>query len=140
MREINKRYYYGLASFENYWEEELESVTLSHKVKSRNIIFGDHSRLETSETFNNVPMQGKLIDVFPFKYEIGVENSYDYWEVHIRTKSGREFKSKPNFSCAIRKEDKGRVIMGVNAQSLRCYLAFPASGGCSTPMFFVYLT
>ncbi|MEX5890466.1 hypothetical protein AB6H11_07565 [Providencia vermicola] len=124
--------YYGEADFENFWGEELSEVVIRHHVESHAIY--NNSRLLTEKVYHDIPDKTILKNVFYFLCEIGIDNSYDYWYVKIKTKSGKVYKTKTNFYCSIRESDHGKVILGVNGESRRLYLDFPSSSNCSTAL------
>ncbi|WP_323085551.1 hypothetical protein [Providencia alcalifaciens] len=113
----------GIATFENFWGEELKSVFLRH------------TSLRTSEiTLTHIADKQIIPDALEFIYQRGIGKPSDYWDVRIETASGRKYQSTHRFSCSIYDEDAGRVILGVNGESERLYVSYPASGDCSTGM------
>nr|WP_282557177.1 MULTISPECIES: hypothetical protein [Providencia] len=127
-----ERYYYGLATFENFWGEDLTRVEIHYYISD--IINSSEPRFYKRSFMRNVPNKSILKDVFSFKYELGVFDSYDYWQVLIETQSGRVYETKSNFYCSIKKEDHGQVTLGVNGESKKLYVHFPSSSDCSTAL------
>ncbi|MDD9338846.1 MAG: hypothetical protein PV362_04145 [Providencia heimbachae] len=127
-----ERYYHGLATFENFWGEDLILVEIHYHISD--IINNSEARFYKRKFIRNVPDKSILKDVFSFKYELGVSGSYDYWQVLIETQSGKVYKTKDNFYCSIKKEDHGQVTLGVNGESKKLYVHFPSSSDCSTAL------
>ncbi|MCB6144255.1 hypothetical protein LHK12_01000 [Providencia rettgeri] len=63
-------------------------------------------------------------DIFAFKYELGINDSYDYWLVEITTKSGKKYRTKSSFYCSITFEDKGKVVLGLMGTLSGCMCIF----------------
>ncbi|MEX6222756.1 hypothetical protein AB6G21_19515 [Providencia hangzhouensis] len=82
-----ERYYLGLATFENFWGEDLSSVVIEHYVN--NLSNSRTKKYPSSQTLSNIANKAVMKDIFVFKYEIGINDSYDYWVVEITTKSGK---------------------------------------------------
>ncbi|MEY0975885.1 hypothetical protein AB7196_08020 [Providencia rettgeri] len=125
-----ERYYLGLATFENFWGEDLSSVVIEHYVN--NLSNSRTKKYPSSQTLSKIANKAVMKDIFAFKYELGINDSYDYWVVEITTKSGKKYRTKSSFYCSITFEDKGKVVLGVNGDFKRLYVHFPSSSDCST--------
>lgn len=124
MQSNQDRYYYGYATFENFWGKDIKNVTLTH--------FADVFWNNTLDKLHieHVPDKGILENCFGFKYYIGAGS--DIWHIKFLTYDGEVYECKKNFSCNITSGDGGRVILGINGESRKLYVDFPSSSDCSS--------
>lgn len=125
--------YYGEATVENFFGEEIKAYHVEHYVSNA----GNSAlvrRYLRFDVFYNVPDKAIMKDKFWFTYELGVDDSYDYWYVRIETKSGKIYETKHNFICSVRESDKGKVTLGINGESMQFYVSCASSGSCATPL------
>ncbi|HEQ1858948.1 TPA: hypothetical protein VEO38_003805 [Providencia alcalifaciens] len=126
-------------TFENFWGEELRYATITHTdstypdeydFKQQYDIKQQYGGNDT-ETLYHIEDKKILTDAIKFKY---VPNLKDYWNITITTMYGQIWFTESRLPCSIKPEDNHRVIIGVNGQSKRMYVAFPASSTCSTAL------
>ncbi|WP_265694429.1 hypothetical protein [Providencia rustigianii] len=127
------RYYNGKATIENFFGEELKYIYVLHYVSGLTHK-GSERRLIDEKFFSNLPNKSISENIFSFKYELGLPNSFDYWFIKLETISGKTYATKKNFYCSIKEEDRGKVILGVNGEAKTLYVAFSSSSGCSTKL------
>ncbi|HHR5900419.1 TPA: hypothetical protein ACS7XC_001318 [Providencia alcalifaciens] len=125
--------YQGDISFENYWGESLKMIYIEHHLADIHNSLGS-KRLLRNRFYHDIPDKTKIDNVMWFSYELDTMESYNHWYVYIITENGKRYRSKSNFYCSITRADEGKVILGVNGESERLYVHYPASSGCSVKM------
>lgn len=120
-------------TFENFWGEELKTVTIycsdnsiNLKPKENNIYF--------LRSISHIKDKEIVSDGLTFDYN---PDKKTFWRVQFTTLYDQFWISIHDFTCAIKPEDNHRIILGVNGESKRLYAAFPASSSCSTELFVV---
>ncbi|HHR6078183.1 TPA: hypothetical protein ACS7ZY_000506 [Providencia alcalifaciens] len=127
------KYHYGYMTFENFFGEEIEYVYIFYYQSN---FTGTSRRQHFKEKFiSAIPNQKVLEDIFPFRYELNTESSHCFWQVNLRTISGRNYETDGSFRCSIKQGDGGKVIMGVNGDSQSIYMNFSQSSDCSSHLF-----
>ncbi len=117
----------GVLSFENYFGETLSYVEIYHTKRM-------YSAMPQVRLYN-IPNETKVANIFNFKYQLGWGALVEFWKIAFLTASGQQYRSKEDFTCAIRAEDDGHVIIGVNGESKRMYVSFSSSSSCSTGLY-----
>lgn len=112
----------GFVSIENYWGEEVKSISVEHK----------SGNIEKTEGFVENIKHGEKIDgVFHFYYQMGLFSPENTWSVSVLTNNGDIYKTEGYFSCSITDSDEGVTVIGINGDAKTVYVTFPKSGSCS---------
>ncbi|EKT55620.1 hypothetical protein [Providencia sneebia] len=122
---------YAYCVFENYWGEALHSVEITHYVKG---FIDKTKRLQTYKLLEDVPDKTVAEQHFQIVYEQRIIDSYDYWNVVIKTESGKIYRTKDNFYCSIAYYDDNQIILGVNGDAKSLYVVFTHSSGYNTEL------
>lgn len=128
---VGSDFFYGYCDFENYWGEELVEVQLVHYVSG---FIDTNKYLMTSKRLENVANNTSLKKAFTVTYQKNNIDRYDFWEVVIRTLTGKIYRTKDRFRCSIAFYDSENIILGVNGDAQTLYVAFSSSSGCSTKL------
>ncbi|MEY1522120.1 hypothetical protein, partial [Providencia manganoxydans] len=114
----------GKVTLENFWNSDLKSFSITHT----------HDKilhLGTSHTEYDIKDKQIIHNAYTLIYTPQYD---DYWNVTITTANGDIWHNTSRLKCNIKKEDNGNVIIGVNGDSQRMYVAFPFSSTCSMLM------
>lgn len=112
-----------IITLENYWGEKLKRILLIHTGFDT-----------TSREFFDVENATVIPNAMYGKYKLGYGSPKDYWFMVIETLNGSIYRTRDDFYCSVRSEDKGRVTVGINGDAKTMYVHFPASGDCSTSL------
>lgn len=122
-------------TFENYWGEDLILVEINfleppspYGVSKTN--YSDYGEALIRHVSNGQHIT--LDEKFPYY----LDQSH-YWRISFITKYGQTWASDFGFTCQIKPEDNDTVIIGINGDSKRMYVAFPESSTCSTSLHLI---
>lgn len=117
----------GKLDFENYWGEQLSEVRISHYTSS---LFDGPENYKAFATLEDVKDKSKISDAMSFSYALNDSGSLDFWSIRLTTESGKVYITAASLRCSIEASDNGKVILGVNGDSKKMYVAM-VSGDCS---------